>query len=144
MIRVKEIMTRNVETINPNKSVKDAADKMRSLNVGVLPVGDADNLAGMLTDRDITVRAVAEGRDVEATPVKDIMTPNVTSCFEDQDIADVAALMKNNQIRRLVVLDSDKRLVGVCALGDLAVGAAESNVSAEVLEEVSKPTKPKE
>jgi CBS domain-containing protein len=115
---------------------------MRDLNVGPLPVcGSDDRLAGMITDRDIIVRAVAEGKDPRATPVREIMTPNVVYCFEDQDVHDAAALMEDNQIRRLVVLNHGKRLVGIVSLGDIAVHTADDQfqLAGEALERISEP-----
>lgn len=116
---VHEIMTRKVELVNPNISLKEAAEKMRRSNVGILPVGEDDQLVGMLTDRDITVRATAEGRDPRKTTVRETMSERVYYCFEDQDIADAAAIMMDRKIHRLVVLNHKKKLVGICSLGDL-------------------------
>jgi CBS domain-containing protein len=126
--------------MRPTASLQEAARKMRDLDVGPLPVcGDNDRLVGMLTDRDITVRAVAEGQDPKTARVQDIMTPDITYCFEDQDITEAARLMEEKQIRRLVVLNRDKRLVGIVSLGDLAVKTGDKKVSSEALEQVSQP-----
>jgi CBS domain-containing protein len=93
----------------------------------------------MLTDRDITVRATAEGCDPKTTKVEDVLTPDVIYCFEDQDVQEAARLMKENQIRRLVVLNRDKRLVGIISLGDLAVETGDEQLTGETLERVSEP-----
>src|SRR5438477_2849918 len=139
-MRVNEVMTRGVECVRPPDDIAAAAARMRDLDIGPLPVcGDADRLVGMLTDRDITVRAVAEGRDPKKTRVSDVMTPNIIYCFEDQDITDAARLMKENQIRRLVVLSRDKRLVGIVSLGDLAVDTGDDELAGATLEAVSEP-----
>jgi len=117
---------------------------MRDLDVGLLPVcGDNNRLAGMITDRDVTVRAVAEGLDPKATHVEQVMTPDVMYCFEDQDVTEAAGLMKKEQIRRLVVLNRDKRLVGVVSLGDLATKTGDDDLSGETLEEISEPAAPR-
>jgi CBS domain-containing protein len=112
---------------------------MKELDVGTLPVcGDDDRLVGMVTDRDITVRAVANGRDPKTTLVNDAMSPGVVTCYEDQDIDEAARLMEDRQIRRVVVLDHDQRITGILSLGDLAVsGSSERSLAGEILEAVS-------
>jgi CBS domain-containing protein len=112
---------------------------MRSLDAGSLPVCDHDRLAGMITDRDITVRAVADGRDPRTATVRDAMSEGINYCFEDDDVADAARLMRQKQIRRLVVLNHDKRLVGIVSLGDLAVETSDEHLAGETLERVSQP-----
>jgi CBS domain-containing protein len=130
-----------VEVIAPEASLYEAAEKMSPRDTGPLPVCGGERLVGMLTDRDITVRAVAAGRDPRTTHVRDIMTPDVVYGFEDQDIQDAARLMEQYQIRRLPVLNRHKHLVGMVALGDLAVHATTQPMTAEVLEQVSEPGK---
>ncbi len=137
---VTDVMTRGAERIGPTNSLQAAAQKMRNLNVGVLPVCDNDLLVGMITDRDITVRAVADGCDTRLTAVKDVMTPDVVYCFDDQDVQEAAKLMQEQQVRRLVVLNRDKRLIGIVSLGDLAVETGDDNLAGKTLEEVSLPT----
>src|SRR5438045_4155431 len=111
-MQVKEVMTQGAECIAPSSSLQDAAQKMKNMNIGPLPVCDNDRLVGFITDRDITVRAVAEGRDPKTTKVKDVLSPSVVYCFEDQDVQEAAHLMEEKQIRRLAVLNRNKRLVG--------------------------------
>src|SRR5262245_16008108 len=130
-------MTPGVEVIAPEASIYEAVEKMSHLDIGPLPVCDGEHLIGMLTDRDITVRAVAAGRDPLTTLVRDVMTPDVVYGFEDQEIEDAARLMEQYQIRRLLVLNRHKQLVGMVALGDLAVHAGTQSVMAEVLTQVS-------
>src|SRR5262249_36172401 len=143
-MQVKEVMTRGVECIHPDATLQEAAQKMRELDVGLLPVcGANDRLVGMLTDRDITVRATAEGEDPWTGLVRDVMTSNIIYGFEDQDIAEAARLMKENQVRRLVVLNRDKRLVGIVSLGDLAVDTGDEQLAGSTLEGVSEPAKPR-
>jgi CBS domain-containing protein len=141
--RLKDVMTPGVEVIHPNATVAEAAGRMKALNVGAIPVCDGDRLVGMLTDRDIVVRMVAEQRDLKGTTVRDAMTPHVTYCFEDEDVQKAGRLMSEKQIRRLVVLNRGKRLVGIVSLGDLAVEADNTRSSGEVLERVSEPAEPR-
>src|SRR4051794_37577900 len=103
-MQVSQILTHDVETIRPDTSVKEAAQRMRSMDVGALPVCDGRRLLGMVTDRDLTVRITAEGRDANATPVQEAMTPDVDFVFEDQDVQEAARIMRDRQIRRLPVL----------------------------------------
>jgi CBS domain-containing protein len=131
---VREVMTRGVETIAADSTLQDAAQKMKDLDVGPLPVCEGGRLVGMLTDRDITVRSTAEGLDPWTTKVREAMTPEVVSCFADQDVSEAARLMKEKKVRRLPVLDRDRRLVGILALGDLA---------GDALEDVSPPAGPR-
>ena len=142
-MQLKEVMTRGVEVVRPNTGLKQAAEKMKDLDIGALPVSDGKSLIGMLTDRDITVRAVAEGRDPLVTEVKDVMTTDVVYCFEDQDVKEAAQIMADRQIRRLPIIDRDKRLVGIVSLGDLAVDISDDSVASDALEGISEPAKPK-
>ena len=138
-MQLSEILTRDVETINPSTSVKEAAQRMRSMDVGALPVCDGRRLLGMVTDRDITVRVVADGRDPVNTSVQDAMTPDVAYCFEDQDVRDAAKIMEERQIRRLPIVNRDKQLVGIVSLGDIAT-AGDDRLSGEALEQISQPS----
>ena len=139
-MKLKEIMTREVEIVHPDDSLQTAAQKMRYRNVGFLPVCDGDRLIGVLTDRDIALRATAEGVDPSKSLSKEWVTNPVVYCFEDQDVDEAAQLMREHQIRRLVILGrDDKRLVGVVSLGDLATNVEEQK-SGEVLQEVSEPS----
>jgi CBS domain-containing protein len=132
---IKDLMTRGVEVIRPDEPVAVAAQKMAERDIGFLPVHDGERLLGALTDRDITVRATARGLDPNKTQVMDIMTKEVTYCYEDEDIERTAQLMKEHQLRRVLVVDRTKKLVGVVALGDLA--QEQLGRSADVLESVS-------
>ncbi|MGQ0558083.1 MAG: CBS domain-containing protein [Sphingosinicella sp.] len=118
-MKVSDCMTRDVQMIEPNQPISQAAQFMLKADTGSLPVSDGDRLVGMITDRDIAVRAVADGRGPE-TPVKDVMTDEVLYCYEDQTIDEIARNMSEQQVRRLPVLNRDKRLVGIISLGDLA------------------------
>ena len=119
-MRVSEAMTRDVRIANPKQSIRQAAQTMATIDVGALPVGEDGRLVGMITDRDIAVRAVANGKGPDAK-VGEVMTKDVQYCFDDQDLDDVSQNMGDIQVRRLPVLDRDKRLVGILSLGDLAI-----------------------
>ena len=136
-MQVKEVMTRSVACTSPGASLQEAAAKMKSLDVGVLPVcGNDDRLAGMITDRDIAIRAVAEGWDANRR-VGDILSEGITWCFEDQDVEEAARTMREKQIRRLAVLNRDKRFVGMVSLGDLATETGDEHLAGRTLERVS-------
>jgi CBS domain-containing protein len=141
-MKLKDIMTKNVEIITPEISLKDAAMRMKDLNIGILPVGENDRLVGMVTDRDITIRAVSEGKDPAATKVREIMTPDAKYCFEDDDITAAAKKMKDLQIRRVLVLNKEKRVTGIISLGDMVVDSGDDKMSGEVLHKISEPAKP--
>jgi len=136
---VKDVMTRGVACIPSDASIREAAERMRNLNVGTLPVMDRGRLVGMITDRDITVRATALGWRPEGCPVRDAMTPEVVFCFADQDIIEAARVMKDRQLRRLIVLDADHKLAGILSLGDLALLAHDDSLAAATLGGVSTP-----
>src|SRR3954454_2115185 len=112
-MQLSEILTRDVETIRPDTSAREAAQRMRSMDVGALPVCDGRRLLGMVTDRDLTLRILAEGRDPNATPVQVAMTPDICYAFEDDDVQRAADIMKERQIRRLPIVNRDKQLVGI-------------------------------
>ena len=119
-MKISECMTSDVETVSPEQPIREAAQFMLRADTGVLPVCENGNLAGMITDRDIAVRAVAEGRGPD-TPVRDAMTDDVLFLYEDQDIEEAANLMSDRQVRRLAVKSrDDDRLVGIISLADLS------------------------
>lgn len=119
-MRVSEAMTRDVRVTSPRQSIRDAARVMAEIDAGALPVGEEDRLVGMITDRDIAVRAVAQGKGPN-TAVREVMTTEVKYCFEDEELELVANNMGDLQVRRLPVVNRDKRLVGIIALGDIAI-----------------------
>ena len=120
-MKISEVMTRDVELTNPDATLQEAAKMMADEDVGFLPVGERDRMVGMITDRDIAVRAVARGRDPKKTKVRDVMTGRVLYCFEDEEADKVAEHMSRERIRRLPIVDRNKRLVGVISLGDIAL-----------------------
>lgn len=134
---VKEIMTHNAEVVSPGDTLKQAAEKMEELNIGPLPVCEGHRVVGILTDRDITVRATAAGCDPKETLVYEAMSHDIASCFEDQDVNEAVRLMKERQIRRLLVMNRANELVGIVSLADLATEARDSEQPAEVLRKVS-------
>jgi CBS domain-containing protein len=138
-MKLREIMTRDVVVLQPDDSLQSAAKKMRDRNIGFLPVCDGENLIGVISDRDITIRALADGMDVNIMLGRDLMTSPPIFCFDDQDVNEAAQIMEENQIRRLVVLSrEDQRLVGVVSLGDIARNAS-ADRSGQVLQKVSEP-----
>jgi CBS domain-containing protein len=138
--KVSEIMTGGVVVIDPDASLQEAAAKMKSIDVGLLPVCDGDKLRGMISDRDIVLRGVAENRLPESTKVKEVMTKHVVFIFEDQDVLEAARLMELKQIRRLVVLNRDKRMTGIVSLGDISLHQHDNELCGEILKEVSEPS----
>jgi CBS domain-containing protein len=118
-MKVSEVMTPDVLVARPDQTIRQVAEIMAEIDAGVLPVADHGRLVGMVTDRDIAIRGVAKGC-VPDTPVSEVMTPEVKYCFEDEDIADVARNMADIQVRRLPVMNREKRLVGIIAIADLA------------------------
>jgi CBS domain-containing protein len=141
-MQVSDVMTRNAECTRPEATLQEAAQRMKALDIGAVPVCDRDHLIGVLTDRDITVRSVADGHDPRSDHVRDVMTPEVYYCYEDNDVADAAELMRAKQVRRLPVLNQHKRLVGIVALGDLAVEAGSEELAGHALEGISAPSSP--
>jgi CBS domain-containing protein len=142
-MELREIMTRNVEVVSGNSSLQDAAIKMKSLDIGFIPVCDGDRLRGILTDRDITIRATADGLDPTKTRVADIMSTDFAYCLEDQEVEEAVSLMEARQIRRLPILTPDKQLVDVVSIGDIAVYGGDREMVGETLQEVSQPASPK-
>ncbi len=141
-MQLKEVMTRGVEVIAADASLSEAAARMQALDVGLLPVGVGDELVGMLTDRDITVRATAAGDDPLTTRVRDMMTTEIIACYEDEDLTAGAQVMAKRQVRRLLILDRDEQLVGVVSLGDVATITGDARLTGGVLEGVSEPSGP--
>lgn len=140
---VKDCMTKNVVLGNPNITLREAAQKMRDGDFGILPIAENDRLVGMLSDRDIAVRAVAEGKDPKQNLVRDFMSKDVFYCFEDQTDTDVMSNLGQKQIRRLPVLNRDKKLVGILSLGDLALKNAPAIEMEETLSHICKQNKTK-
>jgi CBS domain-containing protein len=140
-MRVSEAMTRDVRVANPDQSIREVARIMKDIDAGAMPVGDNDRLVGVITDRDIAIRAVAEGKGPD-TRVREVMsTEQVMYCYEDEDLAHVAQNMAENQVRRLPVVNRDKRLVGIVSLGDVAKEASHTTAG-KAVKGVSQPGQP--
>jgi len=139
---LRDVMTPNVEEIPPQAPLTQAAQKMRLLDVGALAVCKDGRPLGMITDRDITLRAVAAGRDPAQMLVSEAMTPSIIFCYQDDDVREAAKIMQQKQIRRLVVFDQNNSPCGIVSLGDLATRMRDEHLSSEVLESVSEPAQP--
>ena len=137
-MQVQQIMQRNVTIADPNMTIRDVARKMRSENIGALPVGENDRLIGMVTDRDLVVRGVAADCEPDETTVREVMSEGISYCFEDDDAQAAAQIMAEHQVRRLPVLNRDKRLVGVIALADL--GRSQASAAQEAVQGISEAT----
>jgi CBS domain-containing protein len=139
-MQVREAMTREVRVATPGQTIREAASLMSECDAGILPVGENDRLVGMITDRDIAVRAVAKGLGPD-TPVRDVMsTDKVHYCFEDDDVDDVAKNMGTEKVRRLPVMDRNKRLVGIISLGDISKN--ETKAAGQSMEKITEPGGP--
>ncbi len=137
-MKVREAMTRDVRLVKPDQPIREAAKLMGELDIGALPVEENDRLVGMITDRDIAVRAVAVGRGAD-TPIRDVMSGEIKYCYEDQTVDEVTQNMGELRIRRLPVLNRDKRLVGILSLGDLAIDETARDEAGEALGGISRP-----
>ncbi len=138
MQKIKEAMSRDVQVIGPDETIQEAARQMKAGNFGMMPVGENDRMIGAISDRDIAIRAVAEGKD-STTKVRDVMSDGIFWAYEDDSVESAAKRMGDNQVRRLPVVNAAKRLVGIVALGDFAVEAKDIEVAGEALSKISEP-----
>lgn len=136
-MQVRQAMSKDVKIANPSQPIRDAACTMAEIDAGVLPVGENDRLVGMITDRDIAVRAVARDKGPD-TPVREVMTAEVKYCFIDDDVDDIAQNMAYLKVRRLPVLNAQKRIVGILSLGDVAL-ASGADPAGSALCDISEP-----
>lgn len=136
-MQIKEIITPEPQCISPDATLVEAAEDMKSLDVGILPICENDRLIGTVTDRDIILRAIAVGRNPRITKVREVMSSKIIYCFDDQNVEDAAGMMEKNQVRRLPVLDHDKRLVGIISIGDLAARAHQDELAGRTLAAVA-------
>jgi CBS domain-containing protein len=134
---LKDFINYRVETVQPTDSLQQAAEKMRALDVGSLPVCDGQHLVGVITDRDITIRATAKGQDPSQTKVQEVMTPDAVYCLESDDVQQAAKKMQEHQIRRIFIVDEDKDLVGVTSLGEISTVTGDRGLAGETLRRVS-------
>lgn len=137
--QLKDVMSRDVMVISPDMTIEEAARKMRDGDFGMMPVGENDRMVGAISDRDIVVRAVAEGKGPD-TKVREIMSEGICWAFDDDTVEHAAKLMSERQVRRLPVVNRDKRLVGIVALGDFAVDSAQLKPAADALAKISEPS----
>lgn len=137
MSNLADIMSKDVHVIAPSTTVQEAAQQMKQQDVGALPICDGQKLVGMVTDRDITIRAVAKGSDPRATKVTDIMSGDVVWCYDDASVEEVARTMEAKQLRRMPIIDHDKRLVGIVALADVATSRTSPETKAQGVAGVS-------
>ncbi|WP_116808759.1 CBS domain-containing protein [Steroidobacter cummioxidans] len=137
-MKIRDAMTRDVCMVRPDQTIRDAAHMMAELDIGALPVQENDRLVGIITDRDIAVRAIAEGKSPD-TQIREVMTAEIKYCYEDQDVEDVTRNMGDLRLRRLPVMNRDKRLVGILALGDLAREGSTQDDASEALCGISRP-----
>ncbi len=140
MHTLKEVMSRDVQVSSPDDTIMEVAQQMREGNFGMMPVGENDRMIGAISDRDIAIRVVADGKDPRTTKVREVMSDGIVWAYEDDSVDDAAKLMSEHQIRRLPILNADKRLVGIVALGDFAVESADIEAAGEALSEISKPS----
>ncbi len=140
-MKLKDIMTTDVRFLRPNTTLKECGQWMKALDIGAIPICDGERIVGIVTDRDLTLQGTAEGLAPAETPVSRVMSTPVIYCYEDDEIARAAHLMETKQIRRLVVINREKRLTGIVALGDLAAKSSDKDLSEEVLEKVSEPVR---
>ena len=137
--QLKDLMSRDVKVVSPETTIDEAARTMRDGDFGMLPVGENDRMIGAISDRDIAIRAVAEGKG-PGTKVRDVMSTGICWAYEDDTVESAAKLMSERQVRRLPVVNRDKRLVGIVALGDFAVDSSEIRPAAEALAKISEPS----
>ena len=137
MQRLKDLMSRDVQIISPDATIKEAAQQMRKGNFGMMPVGEDDRMIGAISDRDIAIRAVADGKGPSAK-VREVMSEGIVWAYEDDSVDVAVKLMSDKQIRRLPIVNAAKRLVGIVALGDLAVVKSDVEAAGEALSEISK------
>ncbi len=141
-MKIKDIMIPSVDHVSPDDTLEQAALKMKNIEAGPLPVCDRDHIVGILTDRDITVRAVNKGLDPRSTRVREVMSRAVTYCYDDEDVEDTARLMQGGQLRRIVVLKRDERPVGIVSLGGLSAAGGIPQPMSGVLHDASEPALP--
>jgi len=137
---VSEVMTRRAETVGPGETLQSAARRMREVGVGALAVCEEDRLVGFLTDRDVVVRAVADGADPRVADVRSAMTPQAVTCPEDEELVEAARIMERQGVRRLVVVDEEERVVGMLSLDDVAL--VSPDLAGEILEHARAPERP--
>jgi CBS domain-containing protein len=138
-MQISEMMSRDVVIVSPSDSLQKVAQKMAEIDSGIMPVGENDRLVGIITDRDIVLRAVAKGKPPGKSTARDVMSPDIKYCYEDETLEDAARNMSTLQVKRLPVLNREKRLVGIVSLGDLAMEPEAEEQSKDALVGISQP-----
>lgn len=138
-MQVKELMSKNIASVTPDTPIIEVAKIMKKMNIGSVPVCEGDKVIGILTDRDIVLREVAMGKNIEGVTAKDVMTVGISTAAPEMDVHEAAKLMADKQVRRLPVVEED-RLIGMLALGDLAVRTKLEDNAGDALSDISKPT----
>ncbi len=138
-LKIQDVMTREMEIIDPDATVQEAAARMRHWDIGALPVCHGSHTFGIVTDRDLVIRAVAEGADPKAVLVRDVMSQELVACSPDSDITEAIRVMKEKRIRRLLVVDRHKRPVGIVSLSDIARHEPEEIAEEHVIDQISRP-----
>lgn len=138
-MQISEIMSRDLVIVSPSDSLQMVAQKMAEIDSGIMPVGEKDRLVGIVTDRDIVLRAVAKGKTPGKSTARDVMSPDIKYCYEDETLEDAARNMSTLQVKRLPVLNREKRLVGIVSLGDLAMEPEADEQSKDALVGISQP-----
>ena len=136
-MKVLHIMSRSVECVTPTTPIAKVAEKMRDLDIGFMPVCENDRLLGTVTDRDITIRSVAQGRDPRLASVSEIMTPSAFHCYEDEEVEEVGRQMQSKEVRRMLILDRQGHLTGIVSIGDIAKTSGEAGLAGETLGEIA-------
>jgi CBS domain-containing protein len=139
-MQAKDIMTRIVVIVPPESNVEYAARMMKEHDIGLLPVGERDNIVGTITDRDITIRVTAEGKDPRHTEIHEVMSPKSFYCFNDHDVEDACLMMEEKHVRRLLVFDRTHTLVGILSLDDVAVRTTKEKLTGYVLSKIARTT----
>ena len=142
MAKVADVMTREVETVSPTATVQEVAERMKAANIGSVPICQDSRLVGTITDRDITIRVTAEGRDPQATLVRDVMTPELVTVHPQQELVEAEQLMHDHQVRRLPVVEQDNRLVGYVTTATIARREGDEKIVGKVLKGIAQPEKP--
>lgn len=137
-MQIREVMSKNVQVINSARNIREAASVMEEIDCGALPVEENDKMIGMITDRDIAIRVVAHNKDPETTTVSEAMSSGIQYCFDEDSVGEVAEKMKQEQHRRIPVVNKEKKLVGIVSLGDLALKSGDEDINSETLKAVSK------
>jgi CBS domain-containing protein len=141
-MRVREVMTKSLESVSPNATLQEAASQMMGRDIGILPVCENNRVIGMVSDRDLVVRSMNSGISPAEVSVRDVMTRNVVKCYEDQLITEASQQMEENKVRRVVVVNRDEEMVGIVSITDIATQTGDDELTGNTLEKISEPGEP--